>query len=167
MRLVIMRHCRAATVGSYADADRPLLPAGVEQAESAGRVLLRFGPRPATVLTSPLRRCRETAAHVAGMLQLPESAIHVVDVLAPGGSPRRILHAVAEHAQADVLVIGHQPDLEMLAAFLLTGRGAARLRLRPGGCACFELADGARPAYLDWCLLPEQIEAIASAGADG
>jgi phosphohistidine phosphatase len=166
MRLVIMRHCRAAT-GAYADADRPLLPAGVEQAESAGRVLLRFGPRPATVLTSPLRRCRETAAHVAGVLQLPESAIHVKDVLAPGSSPRRVLHAVAEHAQADVLAIGHQPDLEMLAAFLLTGRGAARLRLRPGGCACFELAGGAPPAHLDWCLLPEQIELIASAGANG
>ena len=167
MRLVIMRHCRATTTGPYADADRPLLPAGVQQAESAGRALLRFGPQPATVLTSPLQRCRETAAIVAGVLQLPETAIHVVDVLAPGGAPRRVLKAVAAFAAADVLAIGHQPDLEMLAAFLLTGRSEARLRLRPGGCACFELAGDAPPAHLDWCLLPEQIELLAKAGEAG
>ena len=83
------------------------------------------------------------------------------------GLRERVLKAVAAHAEADVLAIGHQPDLEMLAAFLLTARTEARLRLRPGGCVCFELAGGAPPALLEWCLLPEQIELMAKNDSEG
>jgi len=166
MRLVLMRHCRATTRGPYADADRPLLHAGEEQAEWTGRALARMGVPPDVVLASPLRRCRQTAEIAAGVLGLPPNSLHIVEALAPGASPQRMVDAFAVHADRDaVLVVGHAPDLEGLAGFLLAGKTEAQLRLLPGGCACLALDRSGGLDVLEWWLLPEQLKLIAQAPA--
>ena len=63
-RLYMIRHGRpSATWGEHAEPDPGLDPQGREQALMAAQTLLALpdGGRPVRVLSSPLRRCRETA----------------------------------------------------------------------------------------------------------
>jgi broad specificity phosphatase PhoE len=62
-RLYLVRHGRAAA-GWDTDPDPGLDEIGLRQATAVAARLAPLGPLP--VLTSPLRRCRETAAQLAG-----------------------------------------------------------------------------------------------------
>lgn len=62
MRLTLVRHGEAAA-GWTDDADPGLSELGQQQARDVADRLLRLDPVP--ILTSPLRRCRETAAPLA------------------------------------------------------------------------------------------------------
>ena len=69
-RLYLIRHGRPAASWGGGDDDPGLDPEGTRQAAEAARVLaaLPDGERPTTVVSSPLRRCRETAAPFADIL---------------------------------------------------------------------------------------------------
>ena len=63
-RLYMIRHGKPlATWGDHADPDPGLDDTGAGQAREASRALLALPPdrRPTRVMSSPLRRCRETA----------------------------------------------------------------------------------------------------------
>lgn len=71
-RVYMIRHGRPASGwGDHgADPDPGLDDVGRAQAEAASRTLLALPDPPTLVLTSPLRRCRETAAPFAAALGL-------------------------------------------------------------------------------------------------
>jgi len=62
--LHLVRHGRASA-GWDVDPDPGLDELGVAQAEATAAVLAGLGPRP--IVSSPLRRCRETAARLAAL----------------------------------------------------------------------------------------------------
>jgi broad specificity phosphatase PhoE len=66
----LIRHARPATAWGGEDDDPGLDSAGLAQAEAAARALLALPEevRPARVVSSPLKRCRETAAPFAAAL---------------------------------------------------------------------------------------------------
>ena len=66
-RLYLVRHGRA-TAGWDTDPDPGLDDIGTNQAAAVAQRLAPLGPMP--VITSPLRRCRETAAYLAGKWHL-------------------------------------------------------------------------------------------------
>jgi broad specificity phosphatase PhoE len=73
-RLYLIRHGKpSATWGENADADPGLDEAGRAQATAAARALLALpvSERPVRVFSSPLRRCRETAAPTAAAIGVP------------------------------------------------------------------------------------------------
>jgi len=163
--IVLMRHGSAERGGR--DADRPLAPAGRAQAVQAARALARLGVQPAHVLTSPARRCRQTAELVTGALAVTAERLHVHDGLAVGAGLERSLAALEAEvdpgAGSACLVVGHQPDLEALARRLL-GAASLFLFLPPGGLLALELFedDFAAPAALRWLLPPEALADAAS-----
>ncbi len=112
MRLVIVRHAEAAP--GEPDELRALTPAGHEQARLLGERLRGEGIAPDALLTSPLRRARETAAALG--LGEPEDS----DALAPGATAEGVREAVAYLGEI-VLVVGHQPDCSKIAAALTGG----------------------------------------------
>jgi broad specificity phosphatase PhoE len=74
-RLVLVRHGRA-TAGWDTDPDPGIDALGVAQARAAADVLAPLGPWP--IVTSPLRRCQETAAPLAarwGVTPVVEPAV--------------------------------------------------------------------------------------------
>jgi len=69
-RLYLIRHGKPASAWGEADADPGLDDAGAEQAGAARDLLLSLpvAERPTRVVSSPLRRCRETAQPTADAL---------------------------------------------------------------------------------------------------
>jgi len=102
VRVFLVRHAEAAP--GEPDALRPLTPAGHDTARALAAVLVR--EHPDVVVTSPLRRARETAAAIAeaaGLEAVPD------DGMAPGATVASLREAVAGRG-ATVVAVGHQPD---------------------------------------------------------
>jgi broad specificity phosphatase PhoE len=83
-RLFLIRHAEPASSWGGADHDPGLTEQGRAQAEAAARVLSHFGRL--ETMTSPMRRCQETAAPF-GLLsgQTPRVERAVSEVAAPAG----------------------------------------------------------------------------------
>ncbi len=161
MRLYLLRHGTAEERGAGDDAERALVDKGRKQCRRVAALLGRLGVQPALVLTSPLRRARETTEETLRALEV-EQRIVTEQRLAPGGSVTAALEAVlaAGWGLEQVLVVGHEPMLSELAAQLVSdGRGPVLLDLRKGGLVEIEVISrhpprGAllgllRPAHLE------------------
>ena len=116
MRVFLVRHAHA-TPGDP-DALRPLNDVGRAAAtELAGRLA---GTRLDAVLSSPLRRARETAEAIATAAGLEDE---LDERLAPGATPASLREATAGRGET-VVAVGHQPDCARIV-LALTGRRVA------------------------------------------
>ncbi|HZO34616.1 MAG TPA: histidine phosphatase family protein [Gaiellaceae bacterium] len=102
MRVFLVRHAEAAP--GEPDALRPLTSAGRDAARALGDTLAR--EQLDAVVSSPLRRARETAEEVAAAAGL---AAEPHEGLGPGATLASLRDAVAGRG-ATVAAIGHQPD---------------------------------------------------------
>ena len=120
MDLILWRHAEALEMREiHDDMDRALTPKGERQAQRMATWLNRQLPSSARVLASPARRAQQTAAAL-------ERKIKTVPALAPDGTVEGLLHAVRwPDAREPVLVVGHQPTLGLVAAYLLAGQAQA------------------------------------------
>jgi phosphohistidine phosphatase len=130
VRVYLVRHAEAAS--GDPDETRPLTPAGRAAARELGQRLAAGGARPATVLSSPLLRARETAAELARALGCEAEAN---DLLAPGATAESMRAAVTDRGD-EVVVVGHQPDCGRIAAELSGGPEPA---FPPAGHAVLDL----------------------------
>ena len=154
MQIVLMRHGLAARQGPWSDTDRPLTAEGEAGIVRLGRLWPRGTPM-ARIVTSPARRCHETALLLAEALgNLPVS---VEDTLAMETPLKVILEGLRQHALGSFVVVGHAPDLGDMAAALL-GADVA-LRFECGGAAAFtvDTFPPHQPGRLDWLLTPDTI----------
>jgi phosphohistidine phosphatase len=118
-RLLLMRHAKSSwDDASLADFDRPLAPRGREAAPRMGREMARRGWLPELALVSPAARTRQTWDLVAAELAAPPPA-HFPDTLYDA-STESILAEVQQTPETvkTLLVLGHNPGLEELAAEL-------------------------------------------------
>ena len=142
----LLRHAKAArALAGQPDRDRPLTDAGLAEAEALAAYLARAGARPDVVLCSAALRARQTLAPIA---QIWGDGIATAwrDELYNGGADALLaaINALAD-AHAAVLLVGHNPALEELAAALV-GSGASEARTRlardfpPGAMAAITFA---------------------------
>jgi phosphohistidine phosphatase len=122
MQLAIIRHGIAQEAGpstGYHDAPRRLTAEGASRMRAAAAGIHRLGITPEWVITSPLVRCAETAAIVAGATG---AQIRTHDVMRPGATTDAILGVLAEYPDSKCLMVcGHQPDLSYLTEELTGG----------------------------------------------
>src|SRR5690606_24750541 len=105
---------------SGTDAARRLTQVGIEKTHRAAAGLHQIGIDPQLILTSPLCRAEETARIAAE--ELGGTPIRVTDSLSPGVDLVELIgEALAPPHPSAVMFVGHQPDLGMLASWLLTG----------------------------------------------
>ena len=123
IRLILLRHARAkAAVPGQPDHERPLKRWGREQAAELGRVLTDRGERPDLVLCSTALRTRETWDGIAPALG-GQVEVRYLRSLFEGPDYEAIIRAETGDAAA-VLVIGHNPFIQDLAASLAADRRA-------------------------------------------
>jgi phosphohistidine phosphatase len=85
------------------------------------------------VLTSPLVRAAQTAKILAdGLEERPE--LETLPALTPGHAPTRVARALSlKYQRASVALVGHEPDLGALAAWLV--RAENPVPFKKGGAA--------------------------------
>lgn len=126
MDLILWRHADAHDAAEgQSDADRPLTAKGERQAHRMSQWLHRHLPDSTRVLVSPTLRTRQTADALGVKFK-------ILSELAPDGSVEALLHAARwPDGRGPVLVVGHQPTLGLVAAYLLAGTTQA-LSVRKG-----------------------------------
>jgi phosphohistidine phosphatase len=162
MKLYLVRHAIAEDPSqSGDDAERALTESGRAKMTRVTTGLRKLKVSPPLVLTSPLRRARETAEILVEGLG---GTLEVTADLAPGVEPQVIAKLLHRHARLDSLVmVGHQPGLGRIASFLLTGsERRCELDFKKGGAACLELEpdSAASSCTLTWLLPPRILRSI-------
>ncbi len=128
-----MRHAIAAQRGPAwpDDAHRPLTPDGKRRFAAVVRGLGRAETTLDLVLTSPLLRARETADLLRDGLGV-RRRVRVLPTLGPGTGPPALVKSVLGLGTARrVALVGHEPDLGELAAWLIGA--SCPLPFRKGG----------------------------------
>lgn len=121
MRLYVMRHGPADDHSPTGrDFDRALTPPGRDIVAKVALALQgALGGGPLRVLSSPLRRARETAEVVASVLASIPLRVEIHDDLAADAElPLGLVGAMRE-AGSDALLVGHQPIVEELVRVLI------------------------------------------------
>ena len=119
-QLLLMRHAKSDwDAGARSDLERPLNARGRKAAARMGRWLRDEGLAPDRVLCSPATRTRQTLEIVRDALVLPDEAVSYESRIYEA-SPGEILALVGSQAAevGRLLVVGHNPAMEMLAAGL-------------------------------------------------
>ncbi len=161
-----MRHGIAVTRGSADfsdDSRRPLTPEGKKKMQEIAAGLTRLGFSVDWIVTSPLVRAVETAEIISDSLgsNVPTD---FSEALSPGGSPEALVTFIAKHAnRRRVLVVGHEPDLSLLAARLVGAGRHANFAFKKGGCCliAFNEFPPKSPGQLVWWLTPRLLRKLA------
>jgi phosphohistidine phosphatase len=166
MDVLLVRHGKAEEREEFArtgaeDALRPLTRAGVKEMRKVAKALRGLLPQIDVFASSPLLRAVQTAEILA---QRYGGKVQTLPQLAPGHVPVDVLSWL--HSQGDnpcVALVGHEPDLGMLAAWLLAGDAHGFMPLKKGGACLLRFAGaiGDGRAELVWALPPGLLRELA------
>jgi len=163
MNLYLLRHGIAVEHGAPGygqDADRPLTDKGERKLwriTEAMRVMeLSFD----LILASPYLRARRTAEIVAEAFKAKKK-LELCNALAADGDMLELIHYLNQLSPRpeNVLVVGHEPYLGVLATLLITGDSCSAVEFKKGGL-CKLMIQRLRPgrcATLEWLLTPRQM----------
>ncbi|MDE2407009.1 MAG: histidine phosphatase family protein [Xanthomonadaceae bacterium] len=139
--LILLRHAHAEPpAAGQDDAQRPLSAIGHSEAVAAGNWLREHGLLPTRVLCSPAVRATETLAALGALAcsdMRTEPAIY-------GANPGTLAALADNHRDAErLLIVGHNPGLEQLAALLHSGQTGDYRGMPPAAVAVLEFPAGA------------------------
>jgi phosphohistidine phosphatase len=140
--LTLLRHAEATPHGKDGehDADRPLTDHGRLEATAAGDWLRSHGGGFDRILCSPSLRTRQTLELALGQ---PEAAFEDSIYDATVGTLYDLLDQNASHQR--VLLVGHNPGIEQLVAFLVEGRSDEFRGMPPSAIARLRFDDSLAP----------------------
>ncbi len=165
--LYLVRHAPAFDHDPVAwpdDALRPLTPTGQKRFRKTARGVKRLVGAVDVVLSSPFVRAWQTAEILTEAARWP--AATQCGALEVGGDPDEVVQALIERSGVSAIaLVGHEPGLHELAAYLICGhRDTTLFELKKGGVACVSLATEPQPgtAVLRWLVTPKQLRAVGS-----
>lgn len=156
MEFYILRHGEAEPRDAgIADADRALVKKGKIDVRAVCKAARRAKVEPQLILTSPLRRTRETAEIAAGVWDCP---LKETDAMLPDANPEAIWTEAAGSKAERVMVVGHEPHLGKLISFLLGAE--ISVDFKKGGLIRIDTQRGKARAWLKWMLTPRLARAL-------
>jgi phosphohistidine phosphatase len=167
MNLYLLRHGLAierGTGGYKNDAERPLTGKGRRRLQREAAALRKMGCSFDLILSSPLVRARATAEVVAEVLRVG-NGFKLSALLSPKADRAELIRYLKKlkPRPKDLLLIGHEPDLSLLASLLLTGGDQLELTLKKGGLCKLNAPTlrAGKCASLEWLLRPSHLERMA------
>ena len=150
MELLLIRHATAES-SAASDFERALTDVGNSQAEKVGQFLKRSNLVPDVTLASPLVRARQTAESICSSAGAESPLIE--PWLACGMRPAAAMQELTAFDQFHrVALVGHNPDFEYLAAWLL-GAQSGEIHVRKASLIYFSrLAPPSQGACLEMML---------------
>jgi phosphohistidine phosphatase len=138
MNVYFLRHAEALPEDGQtitSDEERPLAEEGKEQVLRMAGAIKKQNLHFDLVLTSPLKRTRQTAEGLMTELGRSQAEVNDLDYLAPGGSTKKLMKYLRTLEIDNVLLVGHNPDLGEHIAYLI-GDKDAQVKLGKGALAC-------------------------------
>lgn len=166
MLLYLIRHAIAVNrndPGVLTDEARELTPQGIKKMRTHAVALAKMEVNLKEIWTSPLIRARQTADILAEELSTTPR-VRIVKDLSPGGDHSKLIDMIGRNlGLEEVALVGHEPDMGILATRLIVGTNVGTIRFKKGGAACIELEEVKPPARGDllWLLTPKQLAWIA------
>jgi phosphohistidine phosphatase len=166
MQLYLMRHGAAVDVGQKGvkrDADRMLSDEGIEKTRAAAVGLSSLLDAPlARVIASPLVRARQTA-EIAAQVAAPDIEVELSDALQSGAHASDTIGWLSGQPDAPTLLVGHMPDLSVLASFLVAATDHAGFHFRKSAVLCLHFGGraSAGKGEVMWFLQPGMLRRLA------
>ena len=162
MNLYILRHASAGTrrANPLLDIKRPLDKEGKKHSLQLAHVLNALNIQFDLIVSSPLKRCLQTASLVGTETGYEAQILHS-NALAPDAVYKDFQKLLREcRNRENLLVVGHNPNLTSFLGALLVPAGSpeARIRLRKGSLARVVFTPG--PATLQGLLDPRTVRAL-------
>lgn len=166
MKLILFRHGLAmerdeAFKNKIDDSLRPLVDKGRDRSKRMAKFLKDHCDDFQVIVSSPLLRAKQTADIIREVI--PFNQYLESSELVPEAPP----HAFAKWMQAKILratsvvAVGHDPQLSVLASWLLAGENESFIELKKSGVICLEVESfdqlAAKGAELQWVLSPKII----------
>ena len=164
VKLYVVRHAIAEERNPEAWPDddiRPLTERGIRRFRKAALGLERLVPEVDLVLASPKVRAWDTAVILNEEAGWPEPV--ACDALRDS-EPLAVLQALEAYTELGSLaIVGHEPYLGRLLAFLLRAEAGTAFELRKGGAASLYLEGLSETSLssLKWSLSPKILRALA------
>jgi len=165
MDVILIRHGKAGNRDPNSwpdDDDRPLTAEGQAEHRAVMRAARKMGIKFDFLVTSPLRRAKETADIVAAAYRWPEEP-QVAAELGHGYSVAAVVKLLAKFPPTSrVALVGHEPDFSALATALIGGKTGLGLQIKKSGIAGvrFEGPAEAGAGLLLYLLKPSQLRKI-------
>jgi len=162
MNLFLMRHANAGIPreNPLLDDRRALVKDGKEQCMLMARLLNAMRVQPDLILSSPLKRCLQTAQFVGTELGY-ESPVVIAPALAPDAEYTAFLDLLSENAEHEnLLLVGHNPNLFHFIGRLIAGADGAAIRIRKASVTRINM--DTHPPRLQWLVDPRMAKSIIS-----
>ena len=163
MELYILRHGIAEAAPeplAAGDGERRLTPEGIEKMRRAAKGMKALELSFDFILSSPLRRTKQTAEIVAEAFDLGKR-LQLTATLAPDGNPKELIDELRKHHRSEkrALIVGHEPYLSRLVSLLITGDTRASIDFKKGALCKLTAGslDYGRCAALEWLMTSRQL----------
>jgi phosphohistidine phosphatase len=162
LELYLIRHGVAAERGEEFpdDSKRPLTSEGISRLRKEAKAIEALGVSFDQILSSPLVRARQTADVFAEELK-GKPPIANTDALTPAGSPGAVIQELGKHMRkARIALVGHEPNMGELAAFLIGAKVALPFKK---GAICridFSVFPPKGKGELCWFVTPKMLRKI-------
>jgi phosphohistidine phosphatase len=162
MEIYILRHGDAEPRSvEVEEADRKLTPKGRRDVEHVMCAAYAAKACPELVLSSPYRRALETAQIAIRELD-PQPPLAQTQALVPEGRLELLWKELRSHSAAnEILLVGHEPQLSQLVAYLLAVPGL-RFDMKKGALVRISMDRlGVQPSgELKWVLTPSLVRTV-------
>ena len=144
---------------SMKEFERPLTQLGRKEIEEIAESLKDWDLKFDRIITSPLKRSKETASIVAKILKI-QDRLEDYDELKPEGSRSELYKRLSKiKQQSSILVVGHEPYLSMMIGEIVAGNPNSHINLKKGGIAKIRIRTFSPKVSgeLRWLLTPRQV----------
>ena len=155
MLIYFFRHASAGKtmLNPKKDERRPLDEEGILQVRYVGRLLANLDVQVDQIISSPLKRARQTASLAANELAF-EGAVQIEDALRPEADFDQFQSMLSRYKKYDaVMVVGHNPSFTEFLSKSISGSNGARVDFKKAAVARVEM--NGRTGTLDWLLTPK------------
>jgi phosphohistidine phosphatase len=161
MILYFLRHASAGEhfVNPKKDEKRALDKEGIEQCGYIGRALTALDVHVDAIVSSPLKRCTQTASLVGNELGY-EGKLQLDNGLRPEAGLADFRKLLEKYARQEaIMVVGHNPNLSQFLGSVISDSGCeASIELKKGAVAKVEMRRSS--GTLQWCVTPKVLRAL-------
>lgn len=161
---MIVYFLRHASAGEHVpnpkkDEKRALDKEGIEQCGFVGRALAALQAQVDTIVSSPLKRCTQTAVLVGNEIGY-EGKLQIDAGLRPEAGLADFRKLLDKYSRQEaIMVVGHNPNLSQFLGSIISDSGCeASLELKKGSVAKVEMRRSS--GTMQWCLTPKVLRVL-------